>query len=159
LLMGDASWDYKNGTVADEYYADWHWSMATGATLVYKNTSTPYEPGEVENDRQLVPTMQWQSPFGHAASDNYFAAVNGFTDQPDIAVGRYPVVSLEDAQAIVDKSREATAHAVAQSNPGALFITDDIVVHQRQSDRLVDDAVQAGWSPTRIYPQAADADN
>jgi Peptidase family C25 len=158
LLMGDASWDYKNGTVADEYYADWHWSMGTGATLVWKNSSTPYEPGEVANDRQLVPTMQWQSPFGHAASDNYFAAVNGFNDLPDIAVGRFPVVSLEEAEAIVDKTLEATREA-AHPAPGALFITDDIVYHQKQADKLVEDAEKAGWSPTRIYPKAEDKDN
>jgi hypothetical protein len=159
LLMGDASWDYKNGTVADEYYADWHWSMATGATLVLKNTSTPYKPGEVENDRQLIPTMQWQSPFGHAASDNYFAAVNGFNDAPDIALGRFPVVTLEDAQAIVDKSLEATRLAAAHPASSALFITDDIVYHQQQSDRLVDEAQKAGWTPTRIYPKEEDKDN
>ena len=158
LLMGDASWDYKNATVADEYYADWHWSMGTGATLVWKNSSTPYEAGEVANDRQLVPTMQWQSPFGHAASDNYFAAVNGFDDLPDLAVGRFPVVTLEEAQAIVDKTLEATREANHPA-PGALFITDDIVFHQKQSDRLVEQAQKEGWTPTRIYPKAEDKDN
>jgi hypothetical protein len=159
LLMGDASWDYKNASVSDEYYADWHWSMATGATLVYKNSSTPYEPGEVKNTRQLIPTMQWQSPFGHAASDNYFAAVNGFNDAPDIAVGRFPVVELAEAQAIVDKTLAATRHATAAAAQGALFITDDLVPHQRESDHLVERAEQDGWVPTRIYPKEEDSDN
>jgi len=158
LLMGDASWDYKNGTVADEYYADWHWSLGTGATLVWKNESTPYKPGEIANDRQLVPTMQWQSPFGHAASDNYLAAVNGFDDLPEIAVGRFPVVTLEEAQAIVDKSLAATRQATAPP-PGALFITDDILYHQKQADRLVAEAEKAGWAPTRIYPKAEEMEN
>jgi len=158
LLMGDASWDYKNGTVADEYYADWHWSMATGATMVWKNSSTPYKPGEIENDRQLIPTMQWQSPFGHAASDNWFAAVNGVDDLPELAIGRFPVVALDEAQAIVDKTLEASSKP-APTPPGALFITDDIVHHQRESDRLVEEAEKAGWAATRIYPKAEEKDN
>jgi hypothetical protein len=133
--------------------------MNTGATLVYKNASTPYKAGEVENDRQLIPTMQWQSPFGHAASDNYFAAVNGFNDAPDIALGRFPVVTLEEAHAIVSKSLDATRLAAASASPGALFITDDIVSHQQQSDKLVEDAEKAGWRPTRIYPRREDKDN
>lgn len=157
LLMGDASWDYKNRLVSDELYADWHWG-AGGALEVPRNESTPYEPGPVENVRGLVPTFQWQSPWGHAASDNHFALVDGEDDLPDLAVGRFPVVTLAEAQAIVDKTL-AQGHAEPGETGEALFITDDIEYHQSRSDDLAKAAEKAGLAPAKIYPRAEELDN
>ena len=159
--MGDASWDYKNGTVADEYYADWHWSLGTGATLVWKNDEHALQArGDRRTTASSSPRMQWQSPFGHAASDNYFAAVNGFDDAPEMAVGRFPVVTLEEAQAIVDKSLGGHAPGDRRPSPGALFITDDIVVspEAERPPRRRRPRRRAG-APTRIYPKEEEMDN
>lgn len=156
LLLGDASWDYKNRLVADEYYADWHWGAAGEAPQVPKNESTPYLPGPVPNIRGLVPTFQWQSPWGHAASDNHFALLEGDDDLPDLAVGRFPVVTLEEANAVVDKTLEYGRRL--QAGP-ALFITDDQQYHQLQSDELAREAERAGYVPAKIYPRPEERDN
>lgn len=158
LLMGDASWDYKNPLVADEYYADWHWGAAGEAPQVPKNESTPYRPGPVPNLRGLIPTFQWQSPWGHAASDNRFAQLEGDDELPDLAVGRFPVVTLQEANAIVDKTLEYGRRQ--QPGPAeALFITDDQQYHQLQSDDLAREAERTGYAPAKIYPRPEEKDN
>jgi len=158
LLMGDASWDYKNPRVADEYYADWHWGAAGETPLVPKNESTPYQPGLVPNIRGLVPTHQWQSPWGHAASDNHFAQLEGDDELPDLAIGRFPVADLREANAIVDKTLEYGRRQ--RAGPAeALFITDDQQYHQLQSDDLAGDAENMGYAPAKIYPRPEEKDN
>ena len=72
LLFGDASWDYKNRHVDDANYPDHEFMPGAWSSVVPKIPSTPLKPDDRSNDRQRVPTFQWQSPWGHAASDNYF---------------------------------------------------------------------------------------
>ncbi|MBL8112052.1 MAG: hypothetical protein JNK60_04150 [Acidobacteria bacterium] len=158
LLIGDASWDYKNGTVSDDDFADWHWTEQWGRGAP-KNDSTGY--GGVKtarNDRQFVPTYQFQSPWGNAASDNWFAMVDDGDDLPDLAIGRLPVATLEEANATVDKILD-----YGRLPPGALkdalFITNDEEEFQKQTDSLASEAGQEGYSVSKIYPTPEQKDN
>ncbi len=158
LLLGDASWDFKNRLVADEYYADWHWGAEGVLAQVPKNDSTPYAPGLVPNVRGLIPTFQWQSPWGHAASDNRFALLEGDDDLPDLAVGRFPVVTLEEANAVVDKTLEY-GRGLPAGPPEVLLVTDDQQHHQLQSDELAREAAATGYAQAKIYPRPDEKDN
>ncbi|KAA0254757.1 MAG: hypothetical protein EDX89_08670 [Acidobacteria bacterium] len=150
LLMGDASWDYKNATVSDSDYADWHWSPQWPRVMP-KNTSNVYGKKDLPNDRQLVPTWQYQSPWGHSASDNYFAAFAGPDKPPDLAVGRIPAATPEEARAAVDKIL-----LYERLSPGelrsALFITNEELAFQRATDSLVSEAERQGYEVRRVYP-------
>ena len=44
LLIGDASWDYKNTTVDDANYADWTYRPGEMSSFI-KNSSTSYAEG------------------------------------------------------------------------------------------------------------------
>jgi Peptidase family C25 len=157
LFVGDASWDYKNATASDADYADWHWSPEMGRQ-VWKNGSTPYKGSTAPNDRLFVPTFQYQSPWGHAASDHHFAILGEGGDRADIAVGRLPVASLAEANAIVDKIL-----SYERLKPGelkdALFITNDEEGFQRQTDQLVEAAAKEGYAVQRVYPKKEEKDN
>lgn len=156
LLVGDASWDYKNHSVADEDYADWHWSPEW-ARQVPKNASVKREPSAA-NDRQFIPTYQYQSPWGHAASDNYFVTFSNAVDQPDLAIGRLPVGTAAEADAIVDKLL-----GYDQVRPGeftnALFITNDEEGFQHQTDGLAEEASKRGYAITKVYPKREETNN
>lgn len=152
LLMGDASWDYKNATVSDADYADWHW-LPESPSYVPKNTSNVYGKKDLPNDRQLVPTWQYQSPWGHSASDNYFASSAGPDKPPDLAVGRIPAATPDEARAAVDKilAYEKTPPGTYR---GALFITNEEAAFQRATDSLVEEAAREGYEVRRVYPPA-----
>lgn len=160
LLFGDASWDYKNRTVEDSNYPDHEFLPFAWNVTVPKIPSTPLKPGDGRNDRQRVPTFQWQSPWGHAASDNYFARLDGDDDLPDLAVGRIPSGTLGEAEAAVDKILEYGRRAqTPQAHEGVLFITDQYQGHQAQADQLADRAARLGYAVTKIYPKAEEKDN
>lgn len=160
LLFGDASWDYKNRQVDDADYPDHLFMPDAWNATVPKIPSTPLKPGDATNDRQRVPTFQWQSPWGHAASDNFFACVDGDDDLPDVGVGRITAGTVAEAEAAVDKIFTwEQSNSTAQGRHGALFLTDQYLAHQRQSDRMSDLATGLGYSATKIYPQPDEKDN
>ncbi len=158
LLFGDASWDYKNRHVDDANYPDHEFMPNAWSSVVPKIPSTPLKPDDRSNDRQRVPTFQWQSPWGHAASDNYFALLDGDDDLPDVGVGRIPAGTVAEAEAAVDKIL-AYARTPERTRDAALFITDQYTSHQQQTDRLAADAEKLGYGVTKIYPQAEEKDN
>lgn len=159
LLFGDASWDYTSRNVSDADYPDHVFIPESWSSVVPKNESDPLRPGDSRNDRQRVPTYQWQSPWGHAASDNYFACLEGDDSLPDVALGRLTVGTPAEADAAVDKLLAYGRLPPATSAPRALFITDQYDYHKSQSDHLGQLVGKRGFEVTKVYPQAAEKDN
>ncbi len=159
LLVGDASWDGRNRQAVDANYADW--TYRPGETRRFgKNKSTAYPQDAELNHRGLIPTWNYGTYEGHSASDNYFVAVDGDDDLPEMAIGRLPVVSPEEVARIVDKTvRYVTAPEVGLWRRNALFITNESRGFQRQSDRLAVDLSAAGFSPRKVYPASSEASN
>jgi hypothetical protein len=157
LLAGDATWDPKNETAEDERYADWTYRPGEKARFI-KNGSTPYTQQAVRN---IVPTWDYPTYQGHAASDNYFVSVEGDDHLPDLAVGRFAVATAEEMAAVVGKT---IAYA---SSPGAdpdwvrrvLLITNESRSFQRRSDSIAEDFTARGFEVEKIYPQAEEAAN
>ena len=152
LLVGDASWDYKNTDANDSRYADWTYRPGETTRFV-KNTSTPYAEGAQLNRRNLVPTWPYGTYQGHAASDTYLACVDGDDEIPDLAIGRFPVVSPEEVGAIVAK----TIAYVEQPEVGPwrrnmLFIANEDSGFQRRTETTADEFEARGFSPIKVYP-------
>lgn len=153
LLLGDASWDYRNRQVDDQDFPD-HTFMPEAW-----NATVPKIPAEQlgsVNDRLRVPTFQWQSPWGHAASDLYFALTEGDEKAPELAVGRLPAGNLEEAEAMVDK---VLAHGGGGPRRSALFLTDEYEHHKAQCDRMAKGLEAQGLEITKIYPRSEEKDN
>ena len=159
LLVGDASWDAQNDEVVDANYADSTF-RPTERRRFAKNRSTAYGNGDSTNYRGLIPTWNYGTYQGPAASDNYFVSVDGEDALPDLAIGRLPVVEPAEVTAIVDKTIRfiSTAHAGAQPRK-ALFITNEQRGLQRRSDGLADRLATEGFSAQRVYPDSSEASN
>jgi len=157
LLIGDASWDFKREKISDTDYWDWHWQPQFSRT-VPKNSTYGWAVNDGRNTRLFVPTYQYQSPYGHAASDNYFACVSSDTAKPDLAIGRWPVATLAEANDIVDKTLAYGALA-ANALSSAVFITSDDKWLQNQTDTLAATAAEKGYAVQKVYPRAEDPDN
>ncbi len=157
LLVGDASWDFKNDDVEIGRYAFKPiplQNLGVGRTegIAYENVDG--------NTRGLIPTWNYVGGSGHSASDNYFVSVDGDEGdyQPDMAIGRFAVTAPAEVTAIVDKivAYEARPNVGPWRNR-ALFITNEQPVFQHISDQIVDDALDAGIAPRRIYPAHGEA--
>lgn len=149
LLIGDASWDYKNDFVSDENYADWNYQGGAG---IGKNGSTPYRAPSDVNARQFVPTFQYQTPWGHAASDNAFASFESPDGVPELAVGRFPVATPEEADAVVDKIIAYEKLPPGSLN-GALFVTNGEEGFVQQAETVATEGKNGGLAIDRVYPK------
>lgn len=159
LLVGDASWDTKNQDPYDRQYADWTYRPGEVERFV-KNQSTEYESEFKGALRNLIPTWSYYSAQGHAASDNYFVAIEGDDYLPDMAIGRLPVVSPEEVDAIVTKTIDyMTSSPVGPWRRDLLWITNESKGFQLRSDKLFDTTAKRGFAGYRIYPSPEEADN
>ena len=125
LLVGDASWDARNATALDSNYADWTYRAQPAADFV-KNRSTSYENESNANNRRLLPTWGFSTSEGHAASDNWFVSDEADGWQPRMAIGRFPVATPAEVDAIVKKTIGYTAAGpVGPWRRNILWITNE----------------------------------
>jgi len=75
----------------------------------------------------MIPCFFAQGAFFEEPSDNPFGCMDTFDDYPEIAVGRLPVRSAAEAQAIVDKTtlRQASVSTGQSDIKAALMVTDN----------------------------------
>lgn len=159
LLVGDASWDFKNTTADDSNYADWTYRPGENRKF-WKNRSTAYAEGAELNHRNLVPTSSYLTLEGHAASDTWFVCFDDGDALPDMAIGRLPVVTPEELDHVIDKTIAFTADPpVGPWRRNLLFITNESPSFQRRSDMIAERYRGRGYVPIKIYPNPSEPAN
>ena len=146
LLVGDASRHARNVRVGDANFAD-KVTPAAGATA---------DP----NNRHLIPTWGRFTASGQAATDNYFVAVAGNDRQPDMAIGRLPVVEPAEVTAIVNKTiRYVLSPEVGPWRRDIALLTSASGGRRRSSHSQAKiAAIAAGFNARELRPDAAEAD-
>jgi hypothetical protein len=159
LLVGDASWDFKNLAADDANYADWTYRSGETKRFV-KNSSTRYAEGADLNHRNLVPTSSYLTLEGHAASDTWFVCFDDGDSLPDMAIGRLPVVSADELDRVIDKTiGYAAGPPVGPWKRNLLFIANESVSFQRRSDLIAERFGERGYLATKIYPHPSEPAN
>ncbi len=165
LLAGDASWTAKDVYIGDGSFSDQFEQAPAPPTYSLEDIAdelnfTPYEPAAGLVNRNLIPTWNQTTVFGHAANDNYFVAVAGDDDLPDMAIGRLTVVEPSEVTAIVDKTiRYASAPEVGPWRRHGVFLTNTLKRFHNQSRNVADAFTTAGYSVEEIYPELDEPDN
>ena len=169
LLVGDASADIHHDVRTERLQAaslamrpqpSREEMMLPGGLSDMPTTSyTQWDP-DLPN-RNLIPTWQFASAEGQAASDNGFVTLADGDFHPSIAVGRLPVIEPYEVAAIVDK----TIAYMTKPTPGdwrrdVTFIsTDEVASFKKGSDSIAADLGKQGFSVRNIYTKqdASDA--
>jgi len=131
LLMGDGSYDYRN----------------------YLGSSPP---------NYIPPYQAMVDPWlGETADENYYAAVVGPDIMPDLYVGRLPVDTLDQANAIVDKIIAYEARSGVQTQRSALgsalFVADDYDPTRNAgnfpqlADTIANDTLPDSYTVQKVY--------
>lgn len=159
LLVGDASWENHGESLDDSNYADWTYQPSEGVgDRFIKNASTAYADTKVS--RNLVPTLQAPTYEGQAASDSELVNISGDDWQPDLAIGRLPVVEPGEVSAIVEKLiGYQTRTPVGPWRRSMLWIANEEPHMQNLTNHVALGAAQHGMRPTKVYPDAISADN
>jgi hypothetical protein len=149
LLVGDASWDLSEHPEKD-VYPDAAYSPGHGTVFAYA-ASTPYPAKEIAH-RNLIPTWSYDTHDGHAAGDNWFVAVDGDDELPELAIGRFPVTTRDEVAAIVRKTvAYETSAPMGAWRRNVLWISNEDVAFQSMSDRLAEQTAKLGYSAEKIY--------
>lgn len=128
LLLGDASWDYRGLLRAPDE-----------ASAVADEAGAP-APGDPPG-RLRVPTLRYRTGAGTGASDALLVQRAGDYGIPAVAVGRLPAATLDEAEAMVDKSLR---HAAGPQG-GALVFADHVGEHRDACVRLAAAAGGLGY--------------
>jgi len=159
LLIGDASWDFKNTTADDANYADWTYRPWEKRNFV-KNQSTSYADGAELNHRNLVPTSSYLTLEGHAASDTWFVCFDEDERLPEMAIGRIPVVTPTELDRVIDKTIDyASDPPMGPWRRNLLFIANENVGFPRRTDGIAETFSRRGYIPTKIYPHPSEPAN
>ncbi len=134
LLVGDASWD------------------AEGSRARYHG-GRPYASDVPLSHRNLIPTWSFESHQGRAASDNFYACIDGDDHLPDLAIGRLPVAEPEELEAIVDKIlRYSERVGVGPWRRRLLWLSDVTPFMQKRSDYVAASVAGQGFASLKLYP-------
>ncbi len=160
LLVGDASWDTKNAVVEGANYANWPDRQLLSREGFPSRDTPVYSEANSANDRNLIPTWNAPTSDGHAASDNYFVAVEGDDVVPDLAIGRFPVTEPAEVRAIVEKTiRYLATPEVGPWRREVLWITNEYIGFQSATDWLAGELERRGFTANKVYPQPEERDN
>jgi hypothetical protein len=130
LLMGDASWDYRGLLRAA--------AGVEGALETRRGQALAEGAGRLQ-----VPTLRLETAWGSGASDGLLAQAEGEPGLSELAVGRLPVGTLAEAEAVVDKTLAAGA---GLRTPGeALVFADHVAEHRDACARFAASAAALGF--------------
>jgi len=155
LLAGDASWDDKNPPGTETEAPDAAYQAQHGTAFAHV-PATPVSGPQGGRARNLVPTWSYPTGDGHAAGDNFFADVDGDL-VPDLAVGRFPVVSASEVAGIVDKIRRWEEAPLGSWRREATFVTTEDPGWQLWADDLAERAAALGFATRKVYAPKTEA--
>jgi hypothetical protein len=161
LLVGDASADILHDMRSERlkptaiamrpHPTSEELMLPTGLSSMPTTSYKQWDP-ELAN-RNLIPTWQYPSQEGQAASDNDFVTLESGNFHPTLAVGRFPVIEPAEVKAIVDK----TIAYMTKPTPGdwrrdVTFIsTDEVASFKKGSDDIAAELGGQGFSIRNIY--------
>ena len=163
LLVGDASVDIHHDA-RRAVAPDSTWSapnanlqpneVMEGAGFMGMRTTNYAHPDPELPNRNLVPTWQVASSAeGQSASDIPYVALTPGDYQPQLAVGRLPVVTAAEVEAVVHK----TLAYLVNPPPGhwhrdlTFISTSEVSSYKYESDRLAGDLASRGYAVRNVY--------
>jgi len=105
-------------------FAYTNWSSAPQYVLLAGDGSFDYK-NNLGNGDSLIPPILVSTPDGLYASDNRLADVTGDDGLPEMAIGRLPVLSAAELQAVIDKIMAYEASAGGDWQKQVLMLADE----------------------------------
>ncbi len=132
------SYAYHNWSVAPRYVL-----LAGGGTW---NTKT------ASDSLNQIPVMMVQTyQFGAAASDNFYACVDGDDPIPDVAIGRIPAVNADQMKVVVDKILSYYSNNSFGWQNTAMLIAGEEEKFHVETDSIVNSMLPRSMFVKRLY--------
>ncbi len=137
-------------------YAYENYTQPRPAYVVLVGDANQDTLNELGDGINYVPTHTFHTfLMGETANDNWFVSVSGDDPLPDMFLGRIPVRTQAQLDAVVKKLIRYPKVPLDGWEQNVLFVADDIPEFEAVSDRLIEKYL-ADYSPTRIYLSTED---
>ena len=144
-------------------YAYNHWTVKPEYVLLFGDGDYDYKNIEGGNGNFVIPfeTEEFLDEIYSYASDDYYAAILGNDQKPDLAIGRLPIRGLADAKNVVDKIIHYETGS--EKGPWKNLITlvaddgkkslggDDGSLHTGQSEALANSYIPISFDLKKVY--------
>jgi hypothetical protein len=141
-------------------YAQANWAEpAPQYVLLVGEASYDYRDNLKGPNKSLVPTYLVDTAFsGQTISDNWFVCLDDEDVLPDMAIGRLPVSTPEEARTVVDKTIAYEQGAPAGDwRRRVVLVADGAAASFAQlSDQLAEESVPPQYEVTRVYGGSLD---
>jgi hypothetical protein len=105
-------------------YAYHHWSASPRYVVLLGDATYDRKDYLQTGVRDRVPALMLKTSYLWTASDPLYAAVNGEDGLPDLALGRLPAATVDEARVLVEKVLEYEESGQELSGP-AVFVADN----------------------------------
>jgi len=137
-------------------YAYENYTQPRPAYVVLVGDANQDTLNELGDGINYVPTHTFHTvQMGETANDNWFVSVSGDDPLPDMFLGRIPVKTQAELDAVVKKLTRYPKVPLDGWEQNVLFVADDKAEFEKVSDSLIEKYL-ANYSPTRIYLSAED---
>ncbi|MDP3684988.1 MAG: C25 family cysteine peptidase, partial [Ignavibacteria bacterium] len=143
-------------------YAYYNWSVKPEYVLLFGDGDYDYKNIEGGSGNFVIPfeTEEFLLEIYSYASDDYYAAIIGNDNQPDLAIARLPVRSLSEAKNVINKVIHYETNS--ERGPWRNLITlvaddgktskgDDGTLHTGQSETLANSIIPNSYDLKKIY--------
>jgi len=141
-------------------YARNNWDKAPEYVVLAGDGTYDYKNFQNHGDN-LIPPFMVATPYGLFASDTRFADVENDDGVPEMAVGRIPVITVEDFIQVVDKIKRYENATAGDWTKRVMILADDPDNggnFSSDSDEIAD-LLPIDYSPQKIYLSDMDIDS
>ncbi len=135
-------------------YAYDKWARPAPAyVLLLGDAAQDYKHNRADSNPNYVPSHNMDSSlFGEVSSDNWFVTVSGNDPLPDMAVGRLPAQSADEARLMVAKTIQYEQQSPDPAwSTTALLVADDDESEFRQVTEQLASRLPYYYTPRRVY--------
>ncbi len=136
-------------------YAHRYWTKpAPRYALLVGDASYDYRDNLQGNNKSLLPSQMVETALGgQTTSDNWFVSLEDDDILPDLAIGRLPVRTVEEASTLVNKIIAYEKNAPGGEWRQRILLAADGAepIFAEQSDRLADQWIPPGYDAVKIY--------
>ena len=145
-------------------YAYYNWSVEPEYVLLFGDGDYDYKNIEGGNGNFIIPfeTEQFLDEIYSYASDDYYSAIIGNDNQPDLAIGRLPIRGAVDARNVIDKIIHYETNSergpwrnlitlVADDGKKTNPLENDGSLHTGQSETLANSFIPNSFDLKKIY--------
>ena len=164
-VYDEFSWGIFDPTAIRDFvrFAYENWSVSPAYLLLFGDGDYDYRNVQYSADNNWIPPFEYDglTESGSRATDDWFTYVYGYDSKMDLAVGRIPVQTVEEARTVVDKIIQYETDPVrgdwrslitmVGDDEKARYGNENEITHTKATETIAEDIIPPLFNFKKIY--------